>query len=1010
MNKKLFSILTVCLLGCIALPAAPVDEDAARDIAEQFAARTPQLKSSRSVQPAALTTAYVAARAAGGNYYYVFNQGDQGGCIIVSGDDRAGQVLGYTIQGSFCYDSIPPAMRWWLGQYQQQMEHLLAQPDSQVTAQPQQSVSTLPAGQLHSASSRAQAVRAFGASVPKSATKASDGYLAPLLGDIAWDQDAPYNDLCPAVWNGGRAYTGCVATAMAQIMDYYLWPVQGIGSHSYTCEVEGGDTRTLTADFGSTRYDWGNMLTTYASGQYTSTQATAIATLMYHCGVSVEIGYGASVSGAYSGNVPRALYTYFDYDGGISYKQHAYYSDAEWEDFVRAELDADRPVYYSGQSNEGGHAFVCDGYDGSYYHFNWGWSGYCNGYFLLDALNPEGQGIGGYEGGYNQAQAIITGIRPDAGGEVAGGELFCDGITPAQSSCPKESPFTLYGSFYNLGWNNMDAFELALLAFDTSGQLVETIPSPYGIFDELEPNYGYIFNEEDGGYQSTLPASLPDGAYKLFLAYRPAGNTSSASWQMMRTNRAATNCIVATVSGHLVRFEADADWSMSTDAPAPTVLLQESALPPAQLPQHQDCPFTVTLLNHGATFTGEVQALLYAEDAASLYEDYYQVIDDVSLDRGEKTTLRFDNWNVGGLALGRYIFQLAAVSDDGTYATGLLCDDGTAAAFYIEVVENAGPTLVLTDWNEAGDWPAAIHREVDFPLAVTLRNDGAAFRDSIYVVLLDGEGYIAYRSTPAFADLTNSDDETTLSFTLHVGDLPEGDYWLGLVYDEGGRLYLVANGEGANTFPASVVPLSLHALPDEAVLPARVYQYEDFGASVVFSNTGLADFHGNVILVLQDADRQAVYQSANVQVEVAANGSTAPAAWTCNVGDLPAGVYSVQFALPQQNGTRLYLPFSPEGNLTLEVAERNCDTGLDSPHGSPAIRLWPNPATDRVNIACPAGITRIRLHAPDGTLLTEQPGDGLPTCSLDVNRLSPGLYLLTVTTPDGTRTGRLVVK
>lgn len=237
MNKKLFSILTVCLLGCIALPAAPVDEDAARDIAEQFAARTPQLKSSRSVQPAALTTAYVAARAAGGNYYYVFNQGDQGGCIIVSGDDRAGQVLGYTIQGSFCYDSIPPAMRWWLGQYQQQMEHLLAQPDSQVTAQPQQSVSTLPAGQLHSASSRAQAVRAFGASVPKSATKASDGYLAPLLGDIAWDQDAPYNDLCPAVWNGGRAYTGCVATAMAQIMDYYLWPVQGTGSHSYTCEV-----------------------------------------------------------------------------------------------------------------------------------------------------------------------------------------------------------------------------------------------------------------------------------------------------------------------------------------------------------------------------------------------------------------------------------------------------------------------------------------------------------------------------------------------------------------------------------------------------------------------------------------------------------------------------------------------------------------------------------------------------------------------------------------------------
>ncbi len=1222
----------VACLGSIALLAAPVDENAARDIAAQFAARAPQLKSSRPVQPTTLTTAYVAARMDGSNAYYVFNRGKQGGYIIVSGDDRAEQVLGYSTRGSFCYDSIPPAMRWWLGQYRQQMEHLSAQPDPQAATQQPQAVPTLPARQLHPVSGQPQMVRASGAAVPKSATKATDSYLAPLLGNIAWDQGEPYNNLCPTLWSGERAATGCVATAMAQIMDYYLWPAQGNGSHSYTCQVESGNTRTLSADFGNTRYDWSNMLTSYAPGQYTSTQSQAVATLMYHCGVSVDMIYGPS-SGASSIVVPHALYTYFNYDGDMSYKQHAYYSDAEWEGFVRTELNASRPVYYSGRSDEGGHAFVCDGYDDNgYYHFNWGWSGYYNGYFLLDALNPEGQGIGGYEGGYNQDHAIVTGIQPDAGNLAAEGELCASGIRPATTSCRKGDVFEIYAEMHNLNWNDLLDWELTLQIYDKQGKLTTTLPTRYSVND-LEPGYGYVFNAQNGGYQEYFPESLTDGEYKIIFAYRTARNNT---WREVLTDHTCTNCVKATVSGQNVTFVADADWSKPPVTPDLIVLANETTLPPDKLLQHQDNPFSVTLLNNGATFTGEVQALLYDEDAASLYEDYYQVIGNVSLNMGEKTTLHFD-WNVGGLAPGRYIFQLAAINDDGTYKTSLRFNDGTWAAYYIDVEENAELALTI-DWQEAGDWPLAVSQYTDFTIETTLHNNGTAFSKDIYAVLFNDEGNILYKSQPTSAAVAPS-GEKHIQLTVNVDDLSTGEYWLGWMYYEGGKPYLIPNSKGNNSFQITVFPLSLATRFDETVISRQVHPYEDFEASTVLINTGQADFRGNVVLVLQDADQQAVYQSANVQVEVAANGGTAPAAWTCNVGDLPAGVYDVrfallqqdgmrlylpfnpesnltvevvkqsltidwqktgdwplavyqyadftietslrnygtvfskniyavlfnddgnilyesqpafttitssgekhiqltanvgdlstgkywlgwiyyeggkpylipnsegnnsfritvfplsltvrldetemsrqihphkdfqastrianegeadfhgsivlvlldadqqvayqstpmqvkvaangntapttwtcnvgdlpagmydvQFALLQQDGTRLYLPFSPEGNLTLEVTRQDDNTGLHCPKNNASIRLWPNPATDRVHIACPTGITRIRLHSPDGTLLTEQPGDGSPTCSLDVNRLSPGLYLLTVTTPDGTRTGRLVVE
>jgi len=200
-------------------------------------------------------------------------------------------------------------------------------------------------------------------------------------------------------------YTGCVATAMAQVLKYWNYPSQGSGSHSYTHATYG----LLSADFGSTTYNWTNMPNNVVSSN------NSVATLMYHCGVSVEMDYSADGSGAYSGDVVPALVNYFNYSPNVEMKSLNSFSTANWIMMLKAELDAHRPVYYGGDNGTEGHAFVCDGYDtDSKFHFNWGWSGSANGYFAIGALNPSLS----YK--FNSNNEAIIRIKPPSNAPVAG--------------------------------------------------------------------------------------------------------------------------------------------------------------------------------------------------------------------------------------------------------------------------------------------------------------------------------------------------------------------------------------------------------------------------------------------------------------------------------------------------------------------------------------------------------------------------------------------------------------
>ena len=212
--------------------------------------------------------------------------------------------------------------------------------------------------------------------------------VGPILGDIEFDQGTPYNDKCPII-NNARAITGCVATAMAEIMRFWKYPSVGTGSATYT-----GSKGAQTYNFADHPFDWNNMLPTYKH-DYTATQASAVAELMLACGASVNMNYAYDGSGAHSENVLPALRDYFGFDPSIEYLHDATDDiiSTVWVVVLKNEFDNGRPVYYAGSNQTSGHAFVMDGYrtDGSdvYFHVNWGWNGAYNGWYLITYLRPQ---------------------------------------------------------------------------------------------------------------------------------------------------------------------------------------------------------------------------------------------------------------------------------------------------------------------------------------------------------------------------------------------------------------------------------------------------------------------------------------------------------------------------------------------------------------------------------------------------------------------------------------------
>lgn len=387
MRKHLLLLFAMCFAQLMAI-AGPRSYQQALKIAQQQAERLGISMDAMSPQPRMVQKTNGIDPA-----YYVIENGTNKGYTIVSADDRLPEIVGYAKQGNYTKDTLPEAYVEFITAYQKFVEEVKA-------------------GNPHALRTAAEA----------KALRESASYtqptVAPLLGDIQWNQGDPYNRMCPEYDGVHKAVTGCVATAMAQVMGYWKYPSQlqadipGYTSKSNKINVPGISKAT------DGTYDWDNILPQYRSGSFNDVQANAVAKLMHHCGVAVKMDYGQS-SGA---NVnPEHLSKYFGYDKDFMAEvRREAFSIKEWNTLIDNELKANRPVLYSGQSSSSGHQFVCDGADGKgLYHINWGWGGYQDGYFDITILNPAKGGIGSGNApdGYNQGSDMIIGIMPDNGKE-----------------------------------------------------------------------------------------------------------------------------------------------------------------------------------------------------------------------------------------------------------------------------------------------------------------------------------------------------------------------------------------------------------------------------------------------------------------------------------------------------------------------------------------------------------------------------------------------------------------
>lgn len=431
---------------------------------------------------------------AGFQNLYIFVNVSGTGFMVMSADDIARPVLGYSERGTLDMAHLPSNVAAWLGGYDRAIGEAVAH---QVTASEETSAewAALTNGTMP---------------VPKSTTS-----VGPLL-TTEWDQGSPYNAMCPGS-GFSKAPTGCSATAMAQVMKYWSYPSKGMGSHSYTCEYY---SQTLSANFGATTYNWNNM----PNSVYSSN--SSVATLMFHCGVSMEMNYTPEGSGAhmisYNNAIEycaeTALKRFFGYNNHLHGERKASYTDAEWIAMLKADLDAGRPIPYSGvdEVQSVGHAFVCDGYDNNnMFHINWGWSGSSDGYFTINALTPGSTGWGGGGDDYSSSQCAIFGVEPP--------KVYATGHSSSNMTSSNGGYIVEHGAPLTLTANikaPVNAFNgnLRLVILNTNAVTVEQeIGSPVTVSVAANQIITKTF--------STSIVTAYPGNYLLAVQYQPSGSS-----------------------------------------------------------------------------------------------------------------------------------------------------------------------------------------------------------------------------------------------------------------------------------------------------------------------------------------------------------------------------------------------------------------------------------------------------------------------------------------------------
>ena len=516
--------------------------------------------------------------------YYAFNL--EQGYVIVSGDDEMTELVGYAENGFFDAENVPPQMQLWLDGYAEYVA----------------------------------AVQSGKAKARKILLSDSPSVVVEPLVSTKWNQDAPFNNFAPEYTddnnNTQRCATGCAATAMAQIMKFHNWPEQGVGHYSYEHQSFG----TISSNFSEHVYDWTNMIDRYNNGEYSNVQADAVALLMKDCGVSLNMNYGP-VSGASIYSYYPAFKNYFRYSSRTVNRSGC--ETAEFTKIITDELQEGRPIIYCGTGEDGGHAFVVDGYDTNYFlHVNWGWGGYSDGYFDMNYMDPTGLGIGGGSGAFKWNQGIVL-ARPLKDGvepyefiqqlcfvpydDVKGG-IFCEQEMPANKG---DVVTILLRNTANLSGESFFG-SLNVGVFDDSGALVTM-----GNEERIENNNGELLEFQSGSlYSVDLPmtlntAGIADGNYIV----RAMSKANGDVWRKF----ASTDCLNMTV----------ADGKVYLSAPTPNISMvgigsydtatykgfsfnaDVTVHNSSSIPVDGSIMFTVTDSETGDALSGSLRAIVY---------------------------------------------------------------------------------------------------------------------------------------------------------------------------------------------------------------------------------------------------------------------------------------------------------------------------------------------------------------------------------------------------------------
>ncbi len=781
--KQLYLVASFLIISCLAF-GKEIDENTARQVGQSFlvsSTNSPALKSSVSLK--------IAYRAGGKSgltslkaytYYYVFNV-DSKGFVIVAGDDNVTPILGYSGETNFDPAHIPENVAKWLEGYKSEVRRIL---ENHVQATPE----------ITEAWTRLRNGQAF-------STRATVQSVTPLV-QTKWDQLPYYNDMCPFDnASGERTVTGCVATAMAQIMKYWNYPEKGAGFHSYNHALFG----TLSANFGNDKYQWASMPNEISGSN------SSIASLMYDVGVSVDMNYGSASAGGSTAWVissqspglncsEYAFKTYFGYKPSLQGVERADYSNSDWLSLLKTEFDASRPVLYVGFGGGGGHCFVADGYDNNnYIHFNWGWGGAYDGYFEVSALNPGGLGTGGGTGGYNNGQQAIVGIEPPSIVQNFELDLY-DLVTLSENSIYYTQPFTVNTNIVNNGSGTFTG-DYAAFVFDNAYNFLDTVEIITS--QALESGYTYTNNLV---FSSTGLVTMLPGQYYIGIFYRPAGG----EWTQI-ANGDYTNMVPLTVT-YSNDIELNSDIEVT---------------PGNTITQGDEISVNLNILNTGSTiFTGQ-----YAVELFNLNGDDIQTIDMMDesegLEPGYTYLSPFLTFYGGNLDAepGSYLLAVLHKYTNGDWQLTGSSDHQNPIRI---IVQAAG---VIPDAYEQNDvvenaWELPVTFSANSAHVTSLGSNCHVGNDYDFYKIDLPSGY-AYTIIPRLQDAYSSDDGNTYTLDAIFTMSPDGVEWtdtyddvLGdqvISLEDGGPVYFMVSPYFTGETGTYLLDMTIERSPSSAV-------------------------------------------------------------------------------------------------------------------------------------------------------------------------------------------------